>query len=332
MTMVAFFAFSFMAKADEISRGTEFTEGFESGYPSTWTMIDADGDGNNWDLTHYVPAHTGNNSMYSYSYDNATGALTPDNYMVTSIVELVPGSTVSFWASTQDVNFPAEHFGVAVSADGVDFTTVAEWDLTAKAAGQWYEYTAYVGDYEGDMYLAIRHFNCSDQFMIKVDDVSLFVGEVPVIPCDPPTNFQGYIGTYQDVNGVFLSWDAPDMLPLHYNVYCSDDQYNQEVDPQNTECFVECSLSELGISFKLTAQYDECESDNALTPDGDDYLMFFDDLVLEVENEVIVNVVAIYNINGQRISSIAVEDLQKGVYIVQGVTENGKTIAKKIVK
>ncbi|MBQ7532650.1 MAG: choice-of-anchor J domain-containing protein [Bacteroidales bacterium] len=332
MTLVTLFAFSFMANADEISRMTEFTEGFENGFPSTWTMIDADGDGNNWDLTHYVPAHTGANSMYSYSFDNVVGALTPDNYMVTPMVELVPGSTLSLWASTQDVNFPAEHFGVAVSADGENFTTVAEWDLTAKVAGEWHEYIAYVGDYEGNMYLAIRHFNCTDQFMIKVDDVTLYVGDVPE-PCYAPSNLTGEV-VYDDEAasyGVQLSWDMPENQPLYYNLYVNDTEII-EIEGGLTSYF---DMREDGTyTYRLTAVHEGCESDYALTSDGNDYLEIIVDTesVGELYAEEIVTVTAVYNVNGQRIGSVAVEDLPKGVYIVQGVTENGKTIAKKIVK
>lgn len=87
-------------------------------------------------------------------------------------------------------------------------------------------------------------------------------------------------------------------------------------------------------TYRLTAVYEGCESDYALTPDGNDYLEIIVDTesVGELYAEEIVTVTAVYNVNGQRIGSVAVEDLPKGVYIVQGVTENGKTIAKKIVK
>ena len=49
------------------------------------------------------------------------------------------------------------------------------------------------------------------------------------------------------------------------------------------------------------------------------------------DEEEIVNVVRIYNVNGQVIQCNDLNELNIGVYIIQGTTESGKTINKKIV-
>ena len=183
--------------------GTSFSQNFNNSVlPEGWTTIDADGDGYNWVLTNQMAAygysapndgHYGTVGMTSGSYHGSAGALTPDNYLVTPKVNLVQGSTFSFWACAQDADYPAEHFGVFVSDNGTGtsgWTMVQEWTMTAKGAsgnkgngrdgntrdiGNWYQYTVDLSAYAGEKYIAIRHFNCSDEFFLEVDDILLTV-------------------------------------------------------------------------------------------------------------------------------------------------------------
>ena len=181
--------------------GTSFSQNFNNSVlPEGWTTIDADGDGYNWVLTTQTATygysghndgHYGTVGMTSGSYHGTVGALTPDNYLVTPKVNLVQGSTFSFWACAQDASYPAEHFGVYVSDNGTDgWTMVQEWTMTAKGAsgnkgngrdgntrdiGNWYQYTVDLSAYAGEKYIAIRHFNCSDEFFLEVDDILLTV-------------------------------------------------------------------------------------------------------------------------------------------------------------
>ena len=181
--------------------GTSFSQNFNNSVlPEGWTTIDADGDGYNWVLTNQMAAygysspndgHYGTVGMTSGSYHGSAGALTPDNYLVTPKVNLVQGSTFSFWACAQDADYPAEHFGVYVSDNGTSgWTLVQEWTMTAKGAsgnkgngrdgntrdiGNWYQYTVDLSAYAGEKYIAIRHFNCSDEFFLEVDDILLTV-------------------------------------------------------------------------------------------------------------------------------------------------------------
>ena len=164
--------------------GDTFVVDFEAGMPAGWTTIDADGDGNNWsDLG--MDGHNGGACISSQSYINYVGPLTPDNYLVSPAVTLGGSSTFSFWACAQDANYAAEHFGVAVSDDGVNFTTIQEWTIGAKAEvkgavrdgrdqSAWTQYTVDLSAYAGEgRFIAIRHFNCTDQFYLNVDDIEL---------------------------------------------------------------------------------------------------------------------------------------------------------------
>ena len=85
--------------------------------------------------------------------------------------------------------------------------------------------------------------------------------------------------------------------------------------------------------FRLTAVYEHCESEFALTPDGDDYVMILDlDAVEEMENEEIVTVTGIYSLKGQLIHTKDINALNPGIYAVIGLTSTGKTIVKKVLK
>ena len=152
----------------------------------------------------------------------------------------------------------------------------------------------------------------------------------PIVSCDPPTNFQGEYVYTNNMFGAMISWDAPETTPLHYNIYFEGTKDVIEVDPENTSYFIEMEAGD--YIFKLTAVYDDCESNYALTPDGEIYVIVEVTSVPENEYEEIVNVIEIYNINGQLTNTLNINDLNQGIYIIKGVTQSGKTAIRKIVK
>ncbi len=153
---------------------------FEDGSLGVWTTIDADGDGNAWYplVNEDVPGHDGSLGIAtSASYFGY--ALTPDNYLVSPPITF--GGSISFYACAQDANWAAEHFGVAISTNGntnaASFTTIQEWTMNAdgtREQGTWGLYTVDLSDYTGQTgYVAIRHFDCTDQFRLNVDDITI---------------------------------------------------------------------------------------------------------------------------------------------------------------
>ncbi|MBQ9669567.1 MAG: choice-of-anchor J domain-containing protein, partial [Prevotella sp.] len=155
-----------------------FTWDFEAGIEG-WTQIDADGDGNMW--THHLNDGSGNytvnsgvGSIISASFDNNNGsALTPDNWMISPWVEL--GASVSLWAVAQDPKWADEHFAVYVTTgDPTNTENFVEVIPETVATGVMTQYTGNTSEYAGQMgYVAIRHFNCKDQFYLVVDDVTI---------------------------------------------------------------------------------------------------------------------------------------------------------------
>ncbi len=174
--------------------GDTFSIDFEEGIPAGWTVVDANNDGYTWLSidrisewgSNYVGgnyaswAHNGSNAALSSSYLNGIGVLYPDDYLVSPQVTIGPNSTISFWAVAVDATYAADHFGLAVSTGAIanpdDFVMVQEWTMTAKL-GTWYQYNVDLSAYAGQrVYLAFRHFNCSDQYILSIDDVELSNG------------------------------------------------------------------------------------------------------------------------------------------------------------
>ena len=100
-------------------------------------------------------------------------ALTPDNYLVSPQVTL--GGTISFWAKGMDPADCAEKFGVAVATDGN--TSSANFQMVGEqktATAEWTLYTFDLSAFDGQPgYVAIRHYDCTDQDLLCVDDISI---------------------------------------------------------------------------------------------------------------------------------------------------------------
>ncbi len=143
-----------------------YTEDFTVA-PTCWNVIDADGDGYNWELIA--------GAVHSASYDNNVGALTPDNWLVTPQFQLAAGTNyeVTWNANPQDTNWPSEHYGLYVStttADTAAFTLLQEWTLTSAGNVPVVSLNNYAGQ---TIYLAFRHWNCTDWFRIAIDNFQL---------------------------------------------------------------------------------------------------------------------------------------------------------------
>ncbi len=182
-----------MWKGSSVGAGDEFYFDFEDGTLNGWTTIDADNDNYTWQNSIEIMAPgSGHNSsiacVTSMSWLYGV-VLTPDNYLVTeNKYKIDETSKLRFWVCAQDVVAPNDHYGVAVSLGGNtnpdEFVTIWEETLTAKSGvrgirdtkeqGTWYEKVVDLSDYAGqEIYIALRHFDCTDQFYVNVDDVSL---------------------------------------------------------------------------------------------------------------------------------------------------------------
>ena len=142
-----------------------------------WEFVDYDDDWDTWYWYSGYPeyAYEGGGFIGSLSYDNWYGPLYPDNWAISPAVEL-PNTTasVTLYASGLDPSYPAEHFAIYVglTPDVEDMVQVSDEII---ATGEWVKYEADLGDYVGEtVYIAIRHFNCSDEYMLIVDQVEVW--------------------------------------------------------------------------------------------------------------------------------------------------------------
>ena len=169
----------------------DFENDYVEGRLVNWTTIDADGDSYNWTLSPIGEGYGRNGSdgvLMSYSYSNYSGILNPNNYLVSPKLTITSSNHyLTFYAAALDESYPADHFGLAVSTTGTntsEFTMLQEWTMTAKQGG-WHEYVVDLDSYVGqEVYIAIRHFNSSNNFCLCIDDI--FLGpqdKDPLINC-----------------------------------------------------------------------------------------------------------------------------------------------------
>ena len=175
----------------------ELVYGFEDGWQGWTTFQGNTTSPNSW--MHNTSYPTSNNNFSTgYGHNNSDGfmlsesyisgsssgsgtAVTPDNYLVSPQVRL--GGSISFYAGARNTSYCAEKFSVMVSTtdnnNAASFTTVATWTLSLSQAG--YNTTPYTADlsaYSGMGYVAIRHYDCYDQWFLCVDDITIVEGEV----------------------------------------------------------------------------------------------------------------------------------------------------------
>ena len=283
-----------------------YTYGFSQAM-NGWTAIDADGDGDGWELlvnNSSIPGHDGNlGMMTSASYRNAP--LNPDNYLVSPKMKL--NGKLSFFACAQDASYPSEHFAVMVStASGTnpsDFSMVQEWTMTAaptlapaanfdapagafrsprRVQGNWYLYEVDLSGYGGaEGYVAIRHYQCTDWFRLNVDDITLETTEM-IDAYDPDLETTIDTGTSEVVTppaGLLTEdWtiaryfcnsngDTPDERVLQVG-FDGSDVYVQGFSYYQADAWIKGTLSEDGKSITF-------ESGQYYGAYGDEYDMWF---------------------------------------------------------
>ncbi len=300
---------------------------FENSAMQGWTNIDADGDGYVWVLGSeiggvYLAAsgslaggghNTSNDLICSGSYSNVSGvgALTPDNYLVSPKINL--GGSITFWACAQDASYPAEVFGVAVSTtgntDAADFTTIQQWTRTAKGTGAkvnpgttrsgnrdqgaWYEYTVDLSAYAGETgYVAIRHFGCTDQFILNVDDIV-------VVEPEPLVQTPDWTEATSSTNSYTITGLNPETeYEVQVRANCGDGEYSEWMHDTfwttalceaPTSATVEVGTDYITLSWVSEAQAFDIALDGEIIIEGyDGYTYTFDNLEPGTEYQVAV--------------------------------------------
>lgn len=149
---------------------TTIYEDMEAGVPASFTVIDNDGDGNNFRAYNFAP-YSGTGCLSSASWQGSP--LTPDNYLV--LPKMTPragANTFSYLVAAQSPGFPAENYEITVSTTddmATSFTTPVFTEIPSDTA--WQNRTVDLSAFNNQtIYVAVHHFNVTDQFIIKFDD------------------------------------------------------------------------------------------------------------------------------------------------------------------
>ncbi|WP_407556153.1 choice-of-anchor J domain-containing protein [Winogradskyella sp. 4-2091] len=155
---------------------TYFSDDFSSGDLSLWTLTDSDGDGDNWSIANLEAVQA--EHATSASWNSTAGILTPDNWMVSSAIDLTTatGNVFLQWkAYAQDQSWANENYSVYVSTAS-DIASLSNsstsFNEVIGATGAYVDRNIDVTSFVGQtIYVAFRHHNVSDQFRINIDDV-----------------------------------------------------------------------------------------------------------------------------------------------------------------
>lgn len=154
----------------EYSSNSEFTD--------EWALYDADGDGFNWEWFSSPSAASGSGLIMSASFDNdSNSALTPDNWAVSPGVAL-PAAALSpymtFCYAAADPNYPIEYFEVYAATTRTMSGATLLFSATSDSS-TWIDAACDLSAFAGrTVYIAFRHCNSTDMFMICVDCVRFY--------------------------------------------------------------------------------------------------------------------------------------------------------------
>ena len=149
---------------------TTFFFDFNDNSLEAFNLIDADGDGYNWTTT----KEYGTENHYAISY-SIYGTKTPDNYMFTKDVYSITATSKLTYKVKSVKPYP-DHYAIVVSENGEDFEIVFEEDYAESTfSTKEVDLSVYAGK---ALYIGIRHYNCTDQYYIVIDDLQLTDGSV----------------------------------------------------------------------------------------------------------------------------------------------------------
>lgn len=114
--------------------------------------------------------------------------LNPDNWLISPPITISAGDSLNYWIGAYSDTWYAEHYALLISTGDPDpsqfTTTLTEETLTTDA----WQYRAFNLDaWDGQtVYFAFRHYNCTDQLALRIDDVK--------IKADNTEIYQDYVG------------------------------------------------------------------------------------------------------------------------------------------
>ncbi|MDX9847705.1 MAG: choice-of-anchor J domain-containing protein [Tenuifilaceae bacterium] len=167
-------------RIQDIPSNTVLFEGFEGNTfpPTDWLNIDKDGDNLKW--FSYIAegaAHTGDKCAGSASWDD-NKALRPDNWLITPPIEITHDNFIlDYYVGAQDPDWVAEKYGIFISNKTANPSDFVEVFSEVLQGASWVNRQVDLSNFLGDIiYIAFRHYDCTDMFYIKIDDVLIAGG------------------------------------------------------------------------------------------------------------------------------------------------------------
>jgi hypothetical protein len=189
-----------------------------------WQIIDLDGDTQNWgvyDLTAGGGVGTTFDSkaevLGSWSWDPETElALTPDNWAISPAINLTgyTSANLSWGAGSPNAAFFAEKYSVyvvtAADAAGLGAALAAATPVyteTLAAGDTWYSRNVSISSFDNtnNVYIAIRHYDCTDQVILIMDDFTVTAsGSGPASVVENAMNVNVYPNPAEDVLNISM--------------------------------------------------------------------------------------------------------------------------------
>lgn len=179
--------------------GESFADGFVP--PPCWTIMDLDGDGNNWRA-----ALDPQDFIYVAKSGSQHGntSLTPDNWLISPGIEATTGNIIlSFSVRAQDMMNFNEKFSVLVSNTGNENAeNFIEIFSATPSSDQWEEIVVNISGYFGEIiHVAFRHWDTEGIAALYLKDVSLEEGKPGDVNPDNDLNILDVVWMVKHLNG-----------------------------------------------------------------------------------------------------------------------------------
>lgn len=162
-----------------------YFEDFEG--DATWTTIDADGDGFDWQIANFStaavppPIGAGGLCISSASWDATAGPLNPKNILFLPEIDLTDATgdiILEWYAYAQDQDWTLENYKVVVATEateaGADAGTIL-YEGNPGVAGGYAALTAALNDFYGSkIFIGFVHYNVTDQFRLNIDGIQVY--------------------------------------------------------------------------------------------------------------------------------------------------------------
>ncbi|WP_179354253.1 T9SS type A sorting domain-containing protein [Winogradskyella vidalii] len=170
-----------------------WSDNFDDEDISDWTLIDADGDTFNWgdlfQVTDALGAPVSPVSLISRSWQ--TIALTPDNWAISPAIDLSGASgtiTVEWITQVAAASWDLEKYSIHVGTSSDTATlvnattsmteTLGQADDLGTPTNQSLDISSLAG--EAEVYIALRHWDTTDQDWISIDDLTVTASTLSV--------------------------------------------------------------------------------------------------------------------------------------------------------